>query len=109
MKKSILNTSIKACNGYGLTLNVVWIFTSILYIIWFLKKDEGFVKIEGKIIDKKQLDICKINENKFSFLNYISGEQSHCIINIQYNTENGIKNKEIEYIINVMKLILEIT
>lgn len=97
MKKSILNTSIKACNGYGLTLNAIWIFGSLLYIIWFLKKDDGFVKIEGKIIDKKQLDICKIDENKFSFLNYVSGEQSHCIINIQYNTENGIKNKEIEY------------
>lgn len=97
MKKSILNTSIKACNGYGLTLNAVWIFGSLLYITWFLKKNKGFIKIKGTVTDKKQVDICKVNENNFSFLNYVSGEQSHCIVTVEYNTNNRINKKEIEF------------
>lgn len=96
MKKSILNTSIKACNGYGLTLNAIWIFASLVYIIWFLKKKKGF-KINAKVIDKKQLDICKVDENKFSFLNSVSGEQSHCILTIEYNTNNRTNKKEIDF------------
>ena len=97
MKKSILNTSIKACNGYGLTLNAIWIFASLVYIIWFLKKKKGFIKINAKVIDKKQLDICKVDENKFSFLNSVSGEQSHCILTIEYNTNNRTNKKEIDF------------
>lgn len=97
MKKSILNTSIKACNSYGLTLNAIWIFSSLLYILWFSKKDEGFIKLKGKILNIEENNICKINDNDFSLLNYISGNKNHCILEIEYFINDIKKINKIDF------------
>lgn len=97
MKKSILNTSIKACNGYGLTLNALWIFASLLYIIWFLRRNSNLTKIKGKVVNKHEINICKEDDNDFSFLNMFTGEKSHCIIEVEYMINNKKEYKKIEY------------
>lgn len=97
MKKSILNTSIKACNGYGLTLNALWIFASLLYIIWFLRRNSNLTKIQGKVVNKEEINICKTNDNDFSFLNMFTGKKSHCILEIEYMINNKKDYKIIEY------------
>ena len=97
MKKSIFNTSVKACNGYGLTLNALWIFASLLYIIWFLGRNKNFTKLKGKVINKHEINICKADDNKFSFLNMITGEKSHCMVEVEYMINNKKASKKIEY------------
>ena len=96
-KKSIINTGVKACNAYGLTLNAIWIFTSFIYMYWFLKRKKTLIHINGKIINIIESNVCKKEDNEFSFLNILTREKSYCTIELEYNINNKTINKKLEH------------
>tara|TARA_B100000214_G_scaffold371317_1_gene347452 strand:- start:2209 stop:2736 length:528 start_codon:yes stop_codon:yes gene_type:complete len=95
--KSLIDTSLKTCNGYGLILNAFWLLTSLLYIYWFLKRESEYTLKKARIINIIDRKICRKRNNYFPFLTTITGEENFCTLSLEYTINNETINKQIEY------------